>query len=184
MTVLFAGLGMGLMNLTCIVTVGYYFTRRRALATGIAMAGSGVGAISFAPLMEYLINLYSWKGAMWIVSGICLNGVAMGALFRPVNQSDDKKSKQQENRKCSGNNNDEGGTSCPGNPCDWSSLCDLSLLKRLSFLLYCISSGMCLLSKLKTLFFSSLKISKTSRSNCLVAKKLVLCYNPFHFLSY
>ena len=139
------------MYLTCIVTVGYYFTRRRALATGIAMAGSGVGAISFAPLMEYLINLYSWKGAMWIVSGICLNGVAMGALFRPVNQSDDKKSKQQESRKCCGNNKDDKVTSSPRNACDWSSLFEFSLLKRLSFLLYNISSGICLLSKFDTI---------------------------------
>ena len=180
MTVLLAGLGMGLMYLTCIVSIGHYFTRRRALATGIAMAGSGVGSISFAPLMEYLINLYSWKGAMWIVSGICLNGVAMGALFRPVNQSNDKKSKQQESRKCCGNNSDDGGTSRPGNACDWSTLCDLSLLKRVSFLLYCISSGMCLLSKSNKFFLSSFKVSKTSRSNGLLSKKLVKCNNPFH----
>ena len=139
------------MYLTCIITVGYYFTRRRALATGIAMAGSGVGAISFAPLMEYLINHYSWKGAMWIVSGICLNGVAMGALFRPVNQSDDKKPKQQETEKYCGNNKDDKVTSSPRNACDWSSLFEFSLLKRLSFLLYNISSGICLLSKFDTI---------------------------------
>ena len=117
------------------------------------MAGSGVGAISFAPLMEYLINLYSWKGAMWIVSGICLNGVAMGALFRPVNQSDDKKPKQHETGKYCENNKGDNGTSCAGNACDWTSLFEFSLLKRLSFLLYNISSGICLLSKFNTILY-------------------------------
>lgn len=67
--------------------VGYYFDKRRAFATGIAVCGSGIGAFVFAPLCHYLLEVYSWKGATWILAGICLQGVLIGALFRPLTSS-------------------------------------------------------------------------------------------------
>ena len=135
------------MYLTSIVTVGYYFTKRRALATGIALAGGGVGSITFAPLLEFLINFYSWKGAMWIVSGICLHGVVMGALFRPVSVRGSGKDMTCTILKCCRDKRDK-VEDITRSICDWSSLFEFSLLKRLSFLLYIVSSGLCLLSKL------------------------------------
>ena len=143
------------MYLTSIVTVGYYFTKRRALATGIALAGSGVGSISFAPLLEYLIDLYSWKGAMWIVSAICLNGVVMGALFRPLSNGVGQTDMTCHGMCCNScrkdktkdESNDKEAVTRNTKSCDWSSLLEFSLLKRLSFLLYVTSTGLCLLSK-------------------------------------
>lgn len=38
------GFGLGLIYLPSIVSVGYYFDRKRAIATGIAVCGSGFGA--------------------------------------------------------------------------------------------------------------------------------------------
>ena len=64
--------------------VGFYFEKRRAFATGVAVCGSGIGAFVFAPMCEKLLTIYNWKGATWIVAGIVLNGVVMGALFRPL----------------------------------------------------------------------------------------------------
>ncbi len=72
------------MYLPAIVMVGFYFEKRRAFATGVAVCGSGIGAFVFAPLCERLLTVYSWKGATWIIAGITLNGVVMGALFRPL----------------------------------------------------------------------------------------------------
>lgn len=80
----FSGVGFGLMYLPAIVMVGFYFEKRRAFATGVAVCGSGIGAFVFAPLCEKLLTVYSWKGATWIISGITLNGVVMGCLFRPL----------------------------------------------------------------------------------------------------
>lgn len=37
-----------------------------------------------APITEYLIEIYGWKGAMIIVSGLILNCCVFGALFRPI----------------------------------------------------------------------------------------------------
>ena len=63
--------------------VSFYFDKRRALATGIATCGTGVGAFAMAPFCTVLINMYGWRGAQWIVAGLVLNGVALGALYRP-----------------------------------------------------------------------------------------------------
>ena len=84
---MFAGFGFGLIYLPGTVTVGYYFKKRLALATGLSLCGSGVGIFAFAPLCEYFIRIYGWQGATWMVAGITLNGMVMGALLRPVKDS-------------------------------------------------------------------------------------------------
>lgn len=37
-----------------------------------------------SPLIEYIINLYGWKGAMLIISALLINCTIFGALFKPV----------------------------------------------------------------------------------------------------
>jgi len=64
--------------------VSYYFQRRRAFATGVAVCGAGVGCFVFAPLCKLLLSVYAWKSAMLIVSGITLNGVVFAALLVPL----------------------------------------------------------------------------------------------------
>jgi hypothetical protein len=66
------------------VSVTCYFEKKRSLATGIAVCGSGLGTFVFAPLTEYLIVEYGWRGAMLIIAGLVLNCSILGALFRPV----------------------------------------------------------------------------------------------------
>ncbi|GFO07844.1 monocarboxylate transporter [Plakobranchus ocellatus] len=78
------GFGFGLMYLPAIVMVGYYFERRRALATGIACCGSGIGAFCFAPLCELMLTEYGWRGASWIISGLVLNGMVCALFYKPL----------------------------------------------------------------------------------------------------
>ncbi|KAI8780177.1 monocarboxylate transporter 13 [Biomphalaria glabrata] len=78
------GIGFGLMYLPAIVMVGYYFERRRALATGIACCGSGIGAFLFAPFTEYLLHEYGWRGATWIISALIFNGSFFAIFYRPL----------------------------------------------------------------------------------------------------
>ncbi|WAR27576.1 MOT3-like protein [Mya arenaria] len=84
------GLVGGHLFLTGYVYIGHYFTKQRALAIGIASCGSGVGGFVFAPLSNFLIQKYGWKGAMWILSGIVLNGVPLGILLRPIVKHTDR----------------------------------------------------------------------------------------------
>ncbi|XP_069107004.1 monocarboxylate transporter 12-like [Argopecten irradians] len=78
-----SGVGLGLVYTPSVVIVGHYFNKRRALATGIAVCGSGIGGFVFAPLSVILIETYNWKGALWILSAIVLNGVIFAAFYRP-----------------------------------------------------------------------------------------------------
>ncbi len=51
---------------------------------GIAVCGSGVGCFAFAPLANFLLFEYGWKGANMIFGALCLNCAIFGALMRPL----------------------------------------------------------------------------------------------------
>lgn len=85
------GLGFGLIYLPAIVSVTCYFEKYRSLATGIAACGSGLGTLVFVPCLKYLIARYGWRGALMICSGIVLNCIVLGALFRPLKASKPQK---------------------------------------------------------------------------------------------
>ena len=71
--------------LPAIVAVSFYFEKRRSLATGIAVCGSGIGTFVFAPITNYLLSQYSWKGTVLIEAAILLNCILCGMVFRPLN---------------------------------------------------------------------------------------------------
>jgi len=51
---------------------------------GVAAAGSGVGGFIFPPLVNFLLETYSWRGAFVILGAIMFNIVICGSLFRPL----------------------------------------------------------------------------------------------------
>ncbi|XP_046734618.1 monocarboxylate transporter 1 isoform X5 [Diprion similis] len=78
------GIGFGLIYLPAIVSVTCYFEKYRSLATGIAVCGSGLGTLVFAPLTGLLISTYGWRGATLIISALVLNCIILGVLIRPL----------------------------------------------------------------------------------------------------
>ncbi|XP_047104066.1 monocarboxylate transporter 13-like isoform X2 [Schistocerca piceifrons] len=78
------GVGFGLVYVPAVIAVGFYFERWRALATGIAVCGSGIGTMLIAPLSSTLINTFGWRGTFLIQAGLVLNCAIFGALFRPL----------------------------------------------------------------------------------------------------
>lgn len=80
------GLGFGLIYLPAIVSVTTYFEKKRSLATGIAVCGSGLGTFLFAPILTALMENYGWRGSLLIISGLVLNCVIFGAFFRPLEE--------------------------------------------------------------------------------------------------
>ncbi|KAJ8318884.1 hypothetical protein KUTeg_003975 [Tegillarca granosa] len=79
-----AGFGISIEFVTSLVVVAFYFEKKRALAIGLAVCGSGIGTFVFAPLLKYLMDEYDWRGALLIVGGVTMNLVVCGALFRPL----------------------------------------------------------------------------------------------------
>jgi MFS transporter, MCT family, solute carrier family 16 (monocarboxylic acid transporters), member 14 len=73
-----------MMYLPAIVMVGYYFDKRRALAVGIAVCGTGIGTVVFAPFVSFLVQQFTWRGANIILGGVVLNGIVFGAFYRPL----------------------------------------------------------------------------------------------------
>ncbi|XP_068633944.1 monocarboxylate transporter 12 [Battus philenor] len=78
------GIGFCMIYMPAVLTVGFYFERWRALATGLALCGSGVGTFVFAPLTNIFIEAYGWRMTMVIHAGFILICLICGAMFRPI----------------------------------------------------------------------------------------------------
>ncbi|KJH47564.1 hypothetical protein DICVIV_06360 [Dictyocaulus viviparus] len=101
------GIGFGMIYLPAIVAVGYYFESKRAIATGIAVAGSGVGTMIMPFITDYCITSQSnhfyfgnrvgssniqddifpefgWKYTVWILAVIVFLCALFGILYRPL----------------------------------------------------------------------------------------------------
>lgn len=81
-----SGLGFALSYTPAIAMVGKYFSERKALAYGIALSGSGIGTFILAPVVQLLIEYYSWRGALLVLGGFVSNLCVCGALMRPLEQ--------------------------------------------------------------------------------------------------
>ncbi|KAH9529560.1 hypothetical protein DERF_003438 [Dermatophagoides farinae] len=78
------GIGFGFIFLPAIVTVGYYFEKKRAFATGIAVCGSGIGMFIMAPIMHFLVEHFGWRVSVLILAVITLFCAGFGSFFRPL----------------------------------------------------------------------------------------------------
>ncbi|PIO77272.1 hypothetical protein TELCIR_00638 [Teladorsagia circumcincta] len=78
------GVGFGMIYLPAIVAVGYYFESKRAIATGIAVAGSGVGTMIMPFVCQYFITTIGWRYTVWILAGLVFLCALFGMLYRPL----------------------------------------------------------------------------------------------------
>ncbi|XP_075975046.1 monocarboxylate transporter 14 [Anticarsia gemmatalis] len=78
------GIGLCMIYMPAVLTVGFYFEKWRALATGLALCGSGVGIFAMAPITSKLIHDYQWRMTMLIQAGMLLTCIVFGAMFRPI----------------------------------------------------------------------------------------------------
>ncbi|XP_052811714.1 monocarboxylate transporter 12-like isoform X1 [Mya arenaria] len=81
---LLAGIGKSLAYTPSIVILGQWFRRRHSLATGIAVAGAGIGTFAFAPVLEMLFKHVEFKYTMFIMAGVMVNISICGLFFRDV----------------------------------------------------------------------------------------------------
>ncbi|KAL3853196.1 hypothetical protein ACJMK2_016757 [Sinanodonta woodiana] len=77
-----SGAGCGLMMLPTIVAVSQSFSKRKAIAMGIAVCGSSVGTFVLSPITEMLLDTYGWKGTMLIEAGIILNCIVGASMYK------------------------------------------------------------------------------------------------------
>ncbi|KYN45223.1 Monocarboxylate transporter 14 [Trachymyrmex septentrionalis] len=77
-----AGLGLGLCYVTAVVSIAFWFDKKRTLAVGLGACGTGIGTFLYAPLTTYLIQEYGWRGACLLLAGTFFNMIVAGTVMR------------------------------------------------------------------------------------------------------
>lgn len=54
------------MYMPAVLSVSLYFEKKRSIAVGIGMCGTGVGACTFGPLGKTMLQYMDWKAAHFI----------------------------------------------------------------------------------------------------------------------
>ncbi|EJW86451.1 hypothetical protein WUBG_02639 [Wuchereria bancrofti] len=80
------GIGFGLVYLPSILVVNQYFEKRRALAMGIAVCGSGIGTTVFSQLFPFLLEVCenNWRRFLVYAAFITLLSVLCGLCYRKI----------------------------------------------------------------------------------------------------
>ncbi|CAF3314726.1 unnamed protein product [Rotaria socialis] len=91
---IFCGVGLSCVYVPAVVIVAHYFDENRAIATAIAVGGTGLGNAIVAQVIHALNDYYDdWRETTLFLSGVLFAIVGFGALFRPVEFSLPRKSK-------------------------------------------------------------------------------------------
>jgi len=80
------GIGFGLMYIPGVVAVAGVFSKRRSLAIGLALCGSGAGQVLLGPLVGALLEALGWKNAFRVMSALCLLCGVAGLLMPTPNK--------------------------------------------------------------------------------------------------
>uniref|UniRef100_A0A673LXA3 Monocarboxylate transporter 13-like n=1 Tax=Sinocyclocheilus rhinocerous TaxID=307959 RepID=A0A673LXA3_9TELE len=92
------GFGYALTWTPTVTMLGWYFEKRRPVANALASTGECILTFILTPSFQFMVDQYSWRGAMLILGALQLNLCLCGALLRPLNrlvppkESDSKKS--------------------------------------------------------------------------------------------
>ncbi|KAK9529402.1 hypothetical protein VZT92_013496 [Zoarces viviparus] len=78
------GCGLSLNLNASLTIISKYFLIKRPLANGLAMAGSPVFLCIMAPVNQYLLQKFGWRGSLFIFGAVMLNCCVAGALMRPL----------------------------------------------------------------------------------------------------
>uniref|UniRef100_A0A3B1JCA9 Zgc:114041 n=1 Tax=Astyanax mexicanus TaxID=7994 RepID=A0A3B1JCA9_ASTMX len=121
------GLGVSFCWMPTNSMVSHYFKRWRPVAFSISSSGECVFSMAFSPFFQWLIEAYSWQGALLIIGGLQLNLWVCGALMRPLTPKASPQGKLMEDSK----ELDQSGPSKKA-PFQWS------LIRRPELLLYIV----------------------------------------------
>lgn len=77
-----AGLGLGLCYVTAVVSIAFWFDKKRTLAVGLGACGTGIGTFVYAPMTAYFIQEYGWRGTCLLLAGTFFNMIVAGMVMR------------------------------------------------------------------------------------------------------
>ena len=76
-----AGIGRAAGRAPLLSAVNQFFNRRKGLAMGITLSGTGVGTLLFPPLVRYIISVADWRTAFYLLGLIAALIVFSAAFF-------------------------------------------------------------------------------------------------------
>ena len=65
-----------------------YFDKYYQTAVGIYACGTGLGIVILPNVTQYLLDIYGWRGALLLLSGLSLHSIPCGALLIPGETAD------------------------------------------------------------------------------------------------
>ncbi len=78
------GIGFSCIYVPAVIAVGFYFEKKRALATGIAISGTGIGNFIFPYLIALFTEKFRWSGAILVLGLIVLLCGLLAILYKPL----------------------------------------------------------------------------------------------------
>lgn len=79
------GIATGLFYISSLMIIPQYFDKKKGMATGIAMCGSGIGFFIGPPLLTNTLAIYGWKVTLVACSGILMINALLGFMAKPLN---------------------------------------------------------------------------------------------------
>nr|XP_018666671.1 monocarboxylate transporter 2-like isoform X1 [Ciona intestinalis] len=83
---IFLGFCIGLQIVCVLTAITDYFKEKLNFASQLMYVGYSVGPFIACPLFQVMVDFYTWKGTLMILSGIILNSVVTGTIMRPIIQ--------------------------------------------------------------------------------------------------
>ncbi|XP_051953726.1 monocarboxylate transporter 7 isoform X1 [Xyrauchen texanus] len=80
------GFGYALTWTPTVTMLGWYFEKRRPVANALASTGECILTFILTPSLQFMVDQYSWRGAMLILGALQLNLCLCGALLRPLDR--------------------------------------------------------------------------------------------------
>ncbi|XP_062606548.1 monocarboxylate transporter 13-like [Saccostrea cucullata] len=83
------GIGFCLLYLPTHTLSVLWFDKNKGLVTGIVTSGSSLGGVVFPHLIEFLIEVFGWRGSFYILAAVNLQTVLLSGLMResPIQRS-------------------------------------------------------------------------------------------------
>ncbi|CAH1159685.1 unnamed protein product [Phaedon cochleariae] len=78
------GLGVGLAASSTFVALSNYFVKRRGQAVGFSLAGTALGMMLMPQAIRYLLEWYSFRGAILVLGAFAMNGIAGSSVLQPA----------------------------------------------------------------------------------------------------
>ncbi len=88
--ILIGSLAAGANALPYLRSISAWFDRRRGLAIGIAMGGSGMGFVYVPPALQYMIDSYGWRSGYFMLAAVTFI-VAIPLVYFVLREAPSKK---------------------------------------------------------------------------------------------